>query len=53
MKMVKKLRTPKLGGQSVAGGLNQHKAMAMGKQPAVVGVTKKPGSGSSQPRMKK
>lgn len=53
MKMVKKSRTPKLGGSPAGGPVNQHKAMAMGKQPAVVGVTKKPGSGSSQPRMKK
>lgn len=54
MKMVKKSKTSKFGGQAgVAGAINQHKAMAMGKQSAVVGVTKKPGSGSSIPRMKK
>lgn len=36
----------------MAKGLNQHKAQAMGKA-GKVGVTKRPGSGSGRPRMRK
>lgn len=52
MKMVQRSRKPSFAGQSAeVGAINQHKAMAMGKQGAV-SPTKNPGSKSGIGRVK-